>query len=97
MAGRLSSFRRRATKDARQPTAARPASTLLSRSKRMDAWRPMRRRRVFKHLDAFLTIENVFDQRYRNINIRAFTNPEELVGAPQNPRRVTVGFEMKVK
>jgi iron complex outermembrane receptor protein len=57
----------------------------------------IRRRRVFKNLNAFLTIENVFDERYRNINIRAFTNPEELAGAPQNPRRVTVGFEMKTK
>ncbi len=57
----------------------------------------LRRRRVFKGLDAFLAIENLLDARYRDINGRAFINPEELVGAPQNPRRITAGFEIKVR
>jgi outer membrane cobalamin receptor len=56
----------------------------------------IRRRNVFKNLDAFLTIENAFDERYRNINVRAFTNPEELIGAPQNPRRLTVGVDLRL-
>jgi outer membrane receptor protein involved in Fe transport len=57
----------------------------------------LRRREVFKHLDAFVTLENALDRRYRTINLRAFTNPEELIGAPQNPRRITVGFDWRLK
>ena len=57
----------------------------------------LRRHRLLKNLDAFLTIENLLDARYRDINARAFTNPEEFVGAPQNPRRITAGFEIKVR
>lgn len=53
----------------------------------------LRRRALFRHVDAFVTIENAFDRRYRSINARAYTNAEELIGAPQNPRRVTVGFD----
>jgi outer membrane receptor for ferrienterochelin and colicin len=55
----------------------------------------LRRNGVWKNIDLFLTIENLFDARYRNINIRAYTNPEEMIGAPQNPRRIFVGFNFK--
>jgi outer membrane cobalamin receptor len=54
-----------------------------------------RRRNVVKHLDAFVTVENAFDRRYRTINERAYINPEEFVGIPQNPRRVTVGLKLR--
>jgi len=57
----------------------------------------VRRRDVLKHVDAFVTIENALDARYRAINARAYLNPEELVGAPQNPRRFTVGFDFRLK
>jgi outer membrane cobalamin receptor len=57
----------------------------------------LRRRNVVPHLDAFVTVENAFDRRYRNINERAYTNPEEFIGIPQNPRRVTVGFELRLR
>jgi outer membrane receptor protein involved in Fe transport len=57
----------------------------------------IRRRRVFKNVNAFVTIENVFDRRYRSINARAYTNPEELIGAPQNPRRVTIGLDLRLR
>ncbi|HEX9365517.1 MAG TPA: TonB-dependent receptor [Vicinamibacterales bacterium] len=57
----------------------------------------IRRREVVRHVDAFLTLENAFDVRYRSINARAYLNPEELVGGPQNPRRVTVGFDVRFK
>jgi len=55
------------------------------------------RRNLFRTLDAFLTIENALDHRYRTLNPGAYTNPEELIGAPQNPRRVTVGFSLRVR
>jgi outer membrane receptor protein involved in Fe transport len=55
------------------------------------------RRNLFRTLDAFLTIENALDRRYRTSNPRAYTNPEELIGAPQNPRRVSVGFSLRVR
>jgi outer membrane receptor for ferrienterochelin and colicin len=57
----------------------------------------VRRRSLFKNIDAFVTIENALDRRYRNVNLRAFTNAEELIGAPQNPRRVTVGFDLRLR
>jgi outer membrane cobalamin receptor len=57
----------------------------------------VRRRDVLRHLDAFATIENVFDRRYRTINERAYINAEEFIGIPQNPRRVTVGFELRLR
>jgi outer membrane cobalamin receptor len=56
----------------------------------------VRRRTVFRNVDAFVMVENAFDVRYRSINTRAYTNPEEMIGAPQNPRRVTVGFDLHV-
>jgi outer membrane receptor protein involved in Fe transport len=57
----------------------------------------LRRRNLLEHLDAFLTVENGFDRRYRSINERAYTNPEEFVGIPQNPRRITVGVELRLR
>jgi outer membrane receptor protein involved in Fe transport len=56
----------------------------------------IRRRDVLKRFDLFLTVENALDARYRNINIRAYTNPEEVLGAPQNPRRITAGVQVRV-
>jgi outer membrane receptor for ferrienterochelin and colicin len=55
------------------------------------------RRNLFKGLDMFVTLENALDRRYRTINTRAYTNPEELIGAPQNPRRVTVGLNLRIR
>jgi outer membrane receptor for ferrienterochelin and colicin len=57
----------------------------------------VRRNNVFKNVDAFVTIENALDQRYRSINLRAFNNPEELIGAPQNPRRVIAGLQVRIR
>jgi outer membrane receptor for ferrienterochelin and colicin len=57
----------------------------------------VRRRNVVAHLDAFVTVENAFDRRYRAINERAYTSPEEFVGIPQNPRRITVGLDLRIK
>jgi iron complex outermembrane receptor protein len=57
----------------------------------------VRRNRLFKNVDLFASLENAFDARYRNINARAYTNPEELIGAPQNPRRLTIGFDLRVR
>ena len=56
----------------------------------------VRRERILSKLDGFLTVENALDARYRNVNLRAFTNPEEFVGSPQNPRRITVGVDVKL-
>ncbi|MEO8259959.1 MAG: TonB-dependent receptor [Acidobacteriota bacterium] len=53
------------------------------------------RRRLFRALDAFVTVENALDRRYRTINPFAYTNTQEAVGMPQNPRRVTVGFSVR--
>jgi outer membrane receptor protein involved in Fe transport len=52
---------------------------------------------VLRHLDAFVTVENAFDRRYRTINERAYINAEEFIGIPQNPRRITVGFELRLQ
>jgi outer membrane receptor protein involved in Fe transport len=57
----------------------------------------LRRREVVRHIDLFLTVENAFDARYRAINQRAYLSPEELIGAPQNPRRITLGFDLRLK
>ena len=57
----------------------------------------VRRQTLFRNIDAFVTIENALDKRYRAINIRAYTNPEEMIGAPQNPRRIAIGFDVKIK
>jgi len=56
----------------------------------------IRRHTVRRGVDVFATIENAFDRRYRTINGRAVNNPEEFVGAPQNPRRLTVGVSVRV-
>ena len=55
------------------------------------------RRRLTAPLTLFATVENVFDARYRNLNLRAYLNPEEMVGSPQNPRRFTAGVEIRVR
>ena len=57
----------------------------------------VRRRNIVKNIDAFVTLENAFDRRYRAINIGAYTNSEELIGSPQNPRRIAVGFDLRLK
>jgi outer membrane cobalamin receptor len=51
---------------------------------------------IKKNLELFASVENAFDTRYRHLNPRAYTNPEELVGAPQNPRRLTAGFRVQL-
>jgi outer membrane receptor for ferrienterochelin and colicin len=53
------------------------------------------RRNLYKTFDAFVTIENALDRRYVNVNPYAYTNQQELIGQPQNPRRVTVGFTLR--
>jgi outer membrane cobalamin receptor len=55
------------------------------------------RRNLFKSLAAFVTIENAFDRRYRTINTQAYINPVEFIGAPQNPRRLSVGFSLRIR
>lgn len=55
------------------------------------------RRSLWKTVSAFMTVENALDKRYRSINTRAYTKPEELIGAPQNPRRITVGFDVRLR
>jgi outer membrane cobalamin receptor len=52
------------------------------------------RRRLFRNLDAVLILENALDRHYRTINPFAYTNTQEVAGAPQNPRRVSVGFSI---
>lgn len=56
----------------------------------------VRRNRITRHLSAFVRIENLLDARYVHINERALTNPEELVGTPQGPRRVAVGIDIRM-
>jgi outer membrane receptor protein involved in Fe transport len=55
-----------------------------------------RRRRVLGPVDLFLTVENLFDARYRHLNLRAFSNPEEMEGSPQNPRRISIGAQIRI-
>ena len=57
----------------------------------------VRRRNLFKSIDAFMILENAFDRRYRAINIGAYSNAEELIGSPQNPRRISIGFDLRLK
>lgn len=57
----------------------------------------LRYRHVLPGLDAFVLVENALDARYRTINGRAYLNPEELIGAPQNPRRLTIGFDLRIR
>ncbi|MGE0862804.1 MAG: TonB-dependent receptor plug domain-containing protein [Vicinamibacterales bacterium] len=56
----------------------------------------LRRNRITRHLSAFVRIENLLDARYVHINERALTNPEELVGTPQSPRRLAVGVDLRI-
>jgi outer membrane receptor protein involved in Fe transport len=53
------------------------------------------RRGLVKGLSAFLTLENALDRRYVNANPYAYTNLQELIGAPQNPRRLSVGLSLR--
>lgn len=55
------------------------------------------RRRLFRTLDAFLTVENALDRRYRTLNTGAYISAADLIGAPQNPRRISVGFSLRVQ
>ena len=48
-------------------------------------------------LTLFATVNNIFDARYRNLNLRAYNNPEEMVGSPQNPRRLMAGVQISVR
>ena len=50
-----------------------------------------------RNIRAFALALAAFDTRYRAINTRACHNPEELVGTPQNPRRFTLGFDLRLK
>lgn len=52
-------------------------------------------RRRLGRFAGFVTVENALNRQYRAINMRAYTNPEEFVGAPQNPRRIAIGFELR--
>jgi outer membrane receptor protein involved in Fe transport len=54
------------------------------------------RRSLSKRISAFATIENALDKRHRSINVRAYTNPEELLGVPQNPRRLALGLDIRL-
>jgi hypothetical protein len=54
------------------------------------------RRSLFTGLDAFLTVGNALDRRCRTIDARAYTHPEELIGAPLSPRRVSTGFALRI-
>jgi hypothetical protein len=51
-------------------------------------------RRSIRQVDAFLTLENGFDARYRAMGPSTCLSPAERIGAPQNPRRITVGFDV---
>jgi hypothetical protein len=50
-----------------------------------------------QNVDLFVSVENALDARYRSMNLRAFTNPEEFVGSPQNPRRIVAGVQLRVR
>ena len=56
----------------------------------------LRRNRITRNLSAFVRVENLLDARYVHINERAYTNPEELIGTPQSPRRIAVGIEVRL-
>jgi outer membrane receptor for ferrienterochelin and colicin len=55
----------------------------------------LRRNQIVKNFDGFVRVENLFDARYLHINERAYTNGEELVGAPQQPRRISAGVSVR--
>lgn len=56
----------------------------------------LRRNQITRRIDAFLRVENALNARYVHINERAVTNPEEFVGAPQAPRRISIGIDLRV-
>lgn len=55
------------------------------------------RRQLFSAVHAFVTLENVFDRRYRTVNTQAYINPAEMIGSPQNPRRIAVGVALRMQ
>jgi outer membrane cobalamin receptor len=55
----------------------------------------VRREKLLANVDGFVTVDNALDARYRNLNLRAFTNPEEFEGSPQNPRRIVAGIQLR--
>jgi outer membrane cobalamin receptor len=57
----------------------------------------LRRRDVFRNLDLFVTVENALDRRYRAINAGAYLNADEMIGVPQNPRRLAIGVDLHVR
>jgi outer membrane receptor protein involved in Fe transport len=57
----------------------------------------IKRHDVIRGGDLFVSVENLTDRRYRHANLRAYENPEELVGVPQNPRRIAVGLSYRFK
>jgi outer membrane receptor protein involved in Fe transport len=57
----------------------------------------VRRLNVLPSVDAFCIVNNVFDRRYVNSNVRAYTNADEFVGVPQDPRRIAVGLELRLR
>ena len=54
----------------------------------------LRRNRITRHIDLFVSLENALNARYYHINERAYVSAAELVGVPQNPRRLSVGLEV---
>ena len=54
------------------------------------------RRQLSSALHAFVTVENAFDRRYRTVNTQAYLNPAEMIGSPQNPRRIAVGVTLRM-
>jgi hypothetical protein len=46
---------------------------------------------------AEVSIEDLMDRRYVNVNPYAFTNTQEVTGAPQNPPRFTVGVDLRIR
>jgi len=57
----------------------------------------LRRRQVFRNVDLFAIVENALDRRYRAINPSAYISLDELIGVPQNPRRLMVGVDVHVR
>jgi outer membrane cobalamin receptor len=85
----------------RQRALATEATAARWRRRTIDGYATLdvavQRRNVFTNVDGFVTIDNALDARYRHMNLRAFTNPEEFEGSPQNPRRITVGVQLHLR
>lgn len=85
----------------RQRALATEAAGAAWRRRTIDGYATLdvaaQRRNVFTNVDAFVAIDNALDARYRHMNLRAFTNPEEFAGSPQNPRRITAGVQLRFR